>query len=101
MAALRDHVQAHLGNPLALVDLARMAGLSPHYFLLAFRKSFGVTPHQYVLGERIREAMRLLRRDQLSISEVALSVGFADQSHFTATFRRFAGTTPRRFRQAS
>jgi transcriptional regulator GlxA family with amidase domain len=58
----------------------------------------GVTPHQYLAAQRIERAKQLLRSTSLTPSEVALSTGFADQSHFTKVFRRIAGTTPGRFR---
>jgi AraC-like DNA-binding protein len=98
-AAVRDYVTAHLGTHVALVDLARIAGFSAHHFMELFKNTFGSTPHRYVLGERVDAARRLLREDGLSISDIALAVGFADQSHFTAIFRKATGTTPKRFRE--
>lgn len=99
MRRIREFVQANLDRDLSLVELARVAGLSPHYFLHLFKRAFGVTPHRYVLEQRVAAARGLLKDESLSISEVALALGFADQSHFTATFRRILGTTPNRFRR--
>ena len=59
----------------------------------------GVTPHQYVMRERVGEAKRLLAKGHMSVAEVALTVGFASQSHFTDLFRRAVGTTPKRYQQ--
>jgi AraC family transcriptional regulator len=64
---------------------------------MRFKHSLGVSPHRYVLGERICEAKQRLATRRMSISEVALSLGFSDQSHFSQTFRKFTGTTPKRF----
>jgi AraC family transcriptional regulator len=99
MVRIRDYVQANLGRDTSLLELAKVAGLSPHYFLHLFKQAFGVTPHRYLLAQRVEAAKRLLSDGALSLSEIALSLGFADQSHFTATFRRIAGTTPMRFRR--
>jgi AraC family transcriptional regulator len=99
-AAVRDYVTAHLSSDIALVDLARIAGFSAHHFAMLFKSTFGDTPHRYVLAQRVDAARRLLREDGLSISDVALALGFADQSHFTAIFRKATGTTPKRFRES-
>jgi AraC family transcriptional regulator len=100
MAEITNYVQANLGRDVTLVELAGVVGLSPHYFLHVFKKSFGVTPHHYLLRERVEQAKRLLKRDGCAISDVGQLLGFSDQSHFTATFRRVTGTTPRRYRNA-
>ena len=99
MRRIREFVLANLGRDLSLLELARVAGLSPHYFVHLFKRAFGITPHRYVLEQRVEAARVLLKDDALSISEVALVLGFADQSHFTTTFRRIVGTTPSRFRR--
>lgn len=95
---LRDHIDAHLDGDLSLTELARLSALSPQYFALAFRNTFGATPHQYILRQRILAAKRLLAAQQLPIADVALSVGFASQSHFTTAFNKVVGVTPRRYR---
>jgi AraC family transcriptional regulator len=94
-----DYIRSRLGHDITLTELADVAGLSPHYFLQIFKNSFGMTPHRYLLSERIKEAKNLLRSDHGSISEIGLDLGFSDQSHFTRTFRRLTGTTPLRFRK--
>jgi AraC family transcriptional regulator len=73
--------------------------MSPHHFSLRFKSSVGVAPHQWVTRARVREAGRLLRARQMSVAEVAFSLGFASQSHFTDVFRRLTGTTPKRYQQ--
>jgi AraC family transcriptional regulator len=95
---VRDYVQANLARDMGLAELAEQAQLSPHYFSMRFKRTLGVSPHRYVLRERIQEAQRRLAARHASISEVALSLGFSDQSHFSQTFRKLTGTTPKRFK---
>jgi len=97
---VRGHIEACLDGDLSLGDLAAVAGLSPRHFAVAFRKSVGITPHQYVLRRRVDQAKFLLTARRASIAEVATTVGFASQSHFTEVFRRLVGITPTRYRQA-
>jgi AraC-like DNA-binding protein len=92
-------LEAHLAVPVRLEDAAREAGLSPFHFLRVFAKIVGVTPHQYVLRLRLREAARLLAEASRSITDIALDSGFADLSNFVRTFRRAAGVSPREFRR--
>jgi AraC family transcriptional regulator len=93
-----DFMQAHLAADIGLSTLADLVGLSPKHFARAFKQSAGVPPHQWLIARRIERAQALLVSTRLSLSDVALSCGFADQSHFTATFRRVTGTSPGRFR---
>jgi AraC family transcriptional regulator len=64
---------------------------------MRFKHTLGLSPHRYVLRERIDEAQRLLAAGRMSISEVAFSLGFSDQSHFSQAFRKATGTTPKRY----
>ncbi|MBV8311428.1 MAG: helix-turn-helix transcriptional regulator [Planctomycetaceae bacterium] len=75
-----------------------MAGLSPNYFLSAFKKATGKTPHLFLTEKRVAKACELLSNPQLSIVNVALAVGFSSQSHFTTVFGRFMKTTPACYR---
>jgi AraC-like DNA-binding protein len=92
-------LEAHAAGPVRLEDAAREAGLSPFHFLRVFAGVLGVTPHQYVLRLRLREAARLLADGSRRITDVALDCGFADLSNFVRTFRRAAGFAPREFRK--
>ena len=84
-----------------LESAARQAELSTFHFLRVFAGALGVTPHQYLIRCRLRNAARLLADPARSITDVALDVGFADLSNFVRTFRRAAGMSPRRFRRAA
>jgi AraC family transcriptional regulator len=86
------------GNP-TLAQMAAVANLSPYHFARQFKASTGLAPHQYVISRRIERAQHLLRaHDELGLAEVALSVGFSDQSKFSFHFKRLIGITPRQFR---
>ena len=94
---VREYIRANLGHDIGLAELADQVSLSPHYFSLLFKHTIGASPHRYVLQERIYEAQRLLAAGRMAICEVALSVGFSDQSHFSGAFRKMTGTTPKRY----
>jgi AraC-like DNA-binding protein len=86
------------------VDLetaARQVGLGSFHFLRLFTRVLGVTPHQYLVRCRLRRAAGLLADEGLSITDVALEVGFGDLSNFVRTFHRAAGASPRAFRRAA
>jgi AraC family transcriptional regulator len=82
---------------MAVADLACQVNLSPHHFSMLFKQAVGVPPYQYVLQKRIDEAVRRLSAGRMTLSDVALSLGFSDQSHFSRAFRKLTGTTPTRF----
>jgi AraC family transcriptional regulator len=94
---IRDYVHAHLAHDLSLHDLASVLHLSPSHFSELFRNTFGSTPYQYVLQERMAEARRLLASGRLSVVEVAHAIGYRDQSHFTHVFRKVTKTTPKQY----
>jgi AraC family transcriptional regulator len=95
---VRDCVEAHLGEDLSVERLAQEAALSSVRFASAFKASFGCTPHRWVQQRRIEQAVRLLKTTPSPIADIALSLGFASQSHFTQVFRQTMGTTPARMR---
>ena len=94
------HIDANLTGRILLGDLARFAGLSNGHFCRAFKQTFGVSAHSYVMRRRIEFAQGAMLKTQLPISEIALTCGLSDQSHFTRTFRRIVGETPRAWRRA-
>ena len=97
-AALFLDAQSH--EPLTLEDSAAQLGLSAFHFLRLFRAVLGVTPHQYLVRTRLRQAARLLATE-VAITDIAYDVGFGDLSNFVRTFHRAAGVSPRAFRKAS
>jgi AraC family transcriptional regulator len=85
------------GNP-TLEQMAAVVHLSPYHFARQFKATTGLPPYQYVIARRVERAQHLLRADdELSLVEVALRVGFSDQSKFSFHFKRIVGVTPRQF----
>lgn len=91
----------HSHESLDLDTLAGRANLSAFHFLRVFSAVLGVTPHQYVVRSRLRHAAELLADEDLSITDIAYDIGFADISNFVRTFHRAAGVSPRQFRRAA
>ncbi len=94
-----DYIRDHLDLDLKLTDLSAIAQISPYHFLRLFKKSLGITPHQYILKQRLERAKYLLQFSQLDISEIAFRVGFCDASHLTRCFRKSLGRTPSQWRK--
>ncbi|MBP0018528.1 MAG: helix-turn-helix transcriptional regulator [Cyanobacteria bacterium SBLK] len=92
-----DYIREHLDEELKLVDLAALVRMSPYYFLRLFKQSLGITPHQYILRNRLDRAKSLLQQGNSNIAEVAVTVGFCDRSHLTRYFKRAFGLTPKQF----
>jgi AraC-like DNA-binding protein len=94
-----DYIEANLSEPMTLPDLAAAAGLSRMHFASQFRAATGMRPHDFVMRRRIERAEELLRDTALPLVEVALSVGFQTQAHFTTVFRALVLETPGRWRK--
>lgn len=73
--------------------------MSPYHFVRMFKRWVGLAPHQYVIRRRLERGKELLKGTDLPIAEIALAVGCANQSHFSALFRRATGMTPMSYRQ--
>jgi AraC family transcriptional regulator len=96
---ISDYVQAHLDQPIKLSDLSEVAGMSQFHFSRMFKQSMGITPHQYLLQQRIEQAKQLLKGTKLAIAEIALQCGFNSQSHLSKHFREATGMTPSAYRK--
>jgi AraC family transcriptional regulator len=92
------YIKDHLEQDLSLVTLAAVGETSPAHFSRLFRQAIGLPPHQYVIRCRMKRAKQLLAETDLPLSEIALQVGCADQSHFTALFRVHVALTPKAYR---
>jgi len=84
--------------PLDVPTMARAALMSPAHFSRRFREAFGETPYGYLQTRRVERAMALLRRGDLSVTEVCMEVGFTSLGSFTSTFTRLVGTPPGAYR---
>lgn len=94
-----QYIEENLTESLRIPELARAAGCSPKQLSRAFRERKGMLPHEYVLVRRVERAAALIDRGELGLAQIALDVGFADQSQMTKLFRRWLGTTPGRYRK--
>ncbi len=96
-----EYIQANLDRDLGLAELAAIAHLSPHYFTRLFKRSTGLTPHQFVIQCRVERAKILLIKGQDSIAEIAQQVGFANQAHLNVHIKRSLGVTPKKILEQS
>lgn len=90
-------IRSHRLDPLTLDDICCAVGLSRAYLIRAFGKRFGLTPHGYLLDQRVQHARGQLRLGR-PIAEVALEAGFADQAHLQRAFKRHLAATPGHYR---
>jgi AraC family transcriptional regulator len=94
-----EFIEEHLVEDISLAALAELVGLSLYHFARAFRQSFGLPPHQYHMARRMDRATSLLQEPALSVTQIAIQIGFRETSSFTRAFRRFTGVTPTEYRR--
>ncbi len=98
LSRVKAYIQAHLGEPIALQDLAALTGLSPGHFARLFKISLGLPPLRYVIHQRVEKAKSLLKLSELPITEIAFEVGYDEVSNFIKAFRQETGVTPNKYR---
>ena len=96
----KDLADARYHEPLDVAALARAAFVSPAHFSRQFRRTFGETPHQYLLTRRLERAAELLRNTDRSVAEICMSVGLRSVGSFTTRFRQLYGLSPTGYRAA-
>ena len=94
----KDLADARYSEPLSVADLAAAARLSPAHFSREFKRTFGESPHQYLMTRRLERAATLLRSTDWSVADVCFAVGFQSVGSFTTSFRRTFDQPPQRFR---
>jgi AraC family transcriptional regulator len=94
---IRDHVMAHLAEPIEVAALAKLANRSPFHFSRVFARSVGMTPHRYVVHLRLQAAIEHVRSGRASLAEIAADTGFSDQSHLSRWVRRVHGVALSQF----
>ncbi|KOY03238.1 AraC family transcriptional regulator [Pseudomonas nunensis] len=92
-----EYIREHCTQLLKLEDICEAAQLSPSYLIRAFKQHFGMTPHAFLVNQRIQFARERLRSGRL-IADVALEAGFADQAHFQRAFKQHLAATPGQYR---
>lgn len=101
VARVVDYINANLATRFSHAGVAAVAGVSPSRLNARFKRSFGLSVHQYVLRRRVERAMQLLSQPGARLCDVAQQTGFADQSHMTRLMRRIIGVTPAELRRTA
>ena len=99
--AIVRYINEHFSEDLQLTDVASAFKINPHYLSRLFKQTTGFTFSDYVNVQRIKEAQRLLRESDLSITEIAWQAGYSNFSHFGKTFKRTVHMSPREYRRQS
>jgi AraC-like DNA-binding protein len=94
----KDLADARFAEPLDVSALARAAGLSPAHFSRQFQRTFGESPHAYLLTRRLERAAALLRNTDLSVARICADVGLQSVGSFTTSFGRSFGASPTTYR---
>ncbi|RKQ90992.1 AraC-like DNA-binding protein [Solirubrobacter pauli] len=94
----RDTMDRDYAQPLDVPALARVALMSPGHFSRSFRAAYGETPHSYLMTRRIERAKALLRRGDLSVTEICFEVGCTSLGSFSTRFTELVGETPSAYR---
>ena len=97
----RDRMDREYAQPLDISALARTAFMSPGHFSRSFRAAFGETPYSYLMTRRIERAKALLRRGDLSVTDVCIAVGCTSLGSFSARFTELVGESPSSYRSRS
>ena len=90
-----DYIHDCFSDDISLADIAAVIHLTPYHFSRLFKRTVGVSPYQYVIQRRVEAATHLLQHSNLTVMEIALSVGFSDHSHLIRHYKRLMGTSPR------
>jgi AraC family transcriptional regulator len=96
---VREYIDAHIGDRILISDLSNIVQRSESHFVRAFKQSFGLTPHTYLVKCRVELASHLMRVSADSLSSIAVICGFTDQAHLCRLFRQCTGETPAAWRR--
>lgn len=93
-----EYIDTHLDGEIRLINLAQLLDMSQFHFSRLFKQSIGISPHQYLIQQRVERAKKFLKQTDLSIVQIALECGFNSHSHLTKQFRQITGMTPKAYR---
>jgi len=96
---IETYLSQNFHQPVSVRDMADLVGISAGHFSTSFRNSFGQTPHQYLMGLKLDEAERLLKKTSMSIRDIARHLSFSSQSHLTTALRKYRQLTPGELRK--
>jgi len=97
---VRDYIDSHITGPLLVADLCALVQRSEGHFSRSFKRTFGDSPHSFVVRRRVELAAQYMLTTDASLSDIALRCGFTDQAHLCKHFRQTAGQTPAAWRRA-
>jgi AraC family transcriptional regulator len=97
---VRDYIDAHIAEPLRVAELGALLQRSEAHFSRAFKRTFGESPHAFLIRRRLQRAEQYMLQTDASLSDIALQCGFTDQAHFCKHFRQLMGGTPAAWRRA-
>jgi AraC family transcriptional regulator len=97
---VRDYIDGHITGPILVVDLCALVQRSEGHFSRSFKRTFGESPHSFLVRRRVELAAQYMLTTDASLSDIALQCGFTDQAHLCKHFRRAAGRTPAAWRRA-
>ena len=99
MRRVRDRIDREFAHPLNVEDLARGVHMSAGHLSREFRRIYGEPPYSYLMTRRIERAMTLLRRGDLSVTEICFAVGFSSLGTFSTRFSELVGVSPSAYRE--
>jgi len=97
---VRDYIDSHITGPVLVMDLCALIQRSEAHFSRSFKRTFGQSPHAFLVRRRVELAARYMVTTDASLSDIALRCGFSDQAHLCKHFRQAAGQTPAAWRRA-
>src|SRR5260370_30062975 len=95
-----DYIEANVTRPIYLAEISNAAGLTRMHFAAQFRAATGCSPSNYILRRKVAHSQQLLLDPHLSIADVAATMGFSTQAHYSVVFKRIVGKTPARWRES-
>lgn len=101
LTQLVEYIDECLDQNIGLSELAQVVNMSQYHFARLFKQSVGITPHRYLIKQRVERAKQLLQQCDLSIADIALRCGFANQGHLGYHFKRLMKVTPKAFLKSS
>ena len=97
---VRDYIDSHITGSVLVADLGALLQRSEAHFSRSFKRTFGESPHSFVVRRRVEFAAQYMLTTDASLSDIALRCGFSDQAHLSKHFRQAAGQTPAAWRRA-
>jgi AraC family transcriptional regulator len=97
---VRDYIDSHISGPVLVADLGALLQRSEAHFSRSFKRTFGESPHAFLVRRRVELAAQYMLTTDASLSDIALRCGFTDQAHLSRHFRQAAGQTPAAWRRA-